>query len=138
MQTILQVLVRGFNTLGGHVRKIFNSFFTAFSPSRTAFDPVSTTAAARSQFDTAGADLSAARATPSDDRLDLWDMVLRCPDEMLFPSSTAELRFHMPNNDGNADQAFLVFALMAAGHRQVRLRKFVRTGVSGRGRRPSE
>jgi hypothetical protein len=77
MQQIVQPLVRGFDTLRGHLRTIVRSIFSMLSRPRVDSEMVSPRGAAGSQPDSHQVGLSAGAATMPDGRLELWDLALK-------------------------------------------------------------
>src|SRR5262249_47842381 len=118
MGTVLQPLVRGFETLGGHLRTLFRSIFTLLSGPRGDSGMVGLRGAAGAQPEPDRVGPSAGPATMPDGRLELWDLALKIQSEDRLP--IREPDGGLRARDGTAGQDFVVLALMALALREGR------------------
>jgi hypothetical protein len=118
MQQIVQPLVRGFDTMRGHLRTIVRSIFSMLSRPRVDSERVSPRGAASSQPVLHQVGLSAGPATMPDGRLELWDLALKSQSEDWLP--IPEPAGDWMTRDGTAGQEFLRVALLALALGEVR------------------
>jgi hypothetical protein len=118
MQQIVQPLVRGFDTMRGHLRTIVQSIFSMLSRPRVDSGMVGLRGAAGSQPDPAEVGPSARPATMPDGRLELWDLVLKSQSEDWLPVPEPD-RDGM-TRDGTAGQDSFMVALLSLALREVR------------------